>query len=37
MASSLNGIATSSDRSTIYLTFTGRKAEMAGVLALSAF
>jgi hypothetical protein len=34
----LNGIATSSDRSTIYLTFTGaRTYGMAGVLALPAF
>jgi hypothetical protein len=34
----LNGIATSSDRSTIYLTFTGAQRQgMAGVLALSAF
>ena len=34
----LNGIATSSDRSTIYLTFTGARTHgMAGVLALPAF
>jgi len=34
----LNGIATSSDRSTIYLTFTGARTQgIAGVLAFPAF
>jgi hypothetical protein len=34
---SLNGIATSTDGKTIYVTFTGRGRSPAGVLALPAF
>jgi hypothetical protein len=33
----LNGIATSPDGTTIYLTFIGQSQSQGGVLALSAF
>jgi hypothetical protein len=34
---SLNGIATSADRNTIYVTLTGQNAVTSGILALPAF